>query len=65
MIEGMILTIISANFGGEYVYSLVVLTISYEHAFGYVWLIAEFNSNPDYACNSFTIMIQETSDDAR
>jgi len=56
---------INKDFGGEYVYSLVALQISYQHlmnAFSLVRIIAEFTSNPDYAYNNFTILIQENSD---
>jgi len=59
-------TDINRDFGGRYVYSLVVLsTISYDDDFSHVWLTAEFNSNPDYACNSFAIITQDRSDDKR
>lgn len=58
-------TDINRDFGGRYVRSFVVLTISYNDNFSYVWLIAEFNSNPDYACNSFAIITQDSSDDKR
>jgi hypothetical protein len=56
---------INIYFGGEYVYSLVALKISYEclmNAFTLVRIIAQLTSNPDYACNNFTILIQENSD---
>jgi len=32
------------------------------NAFSLVRIIAEFTSNPDYACNNFTIPIQENND---